>query len=356
MTVAWVGAVAIADYWIGDPWGWPHPVQAMGWGIDRYRDWVFSRNLSPRGQRWAGVILALGLPSLAGAIGYGLVMAGRELHSALGGAIALVLLASCVAGRSLREAAETVLAPLQRGDLPTARHTLGRYVGRDTDSLDPPGIYRAVLETLSENATDGVMAPWFYGLLGISLGGVGGGAIAGGVTLALAYKGLSTLDSMVGYREAPYTHLGWASARLEDVATWLPCRLTVATIALLSGRPWRVWRLCCRDAPADPSPNAGWSECAYAAALGVQVGGSNLYRGQVKVKPLLGEAKQPITSVTITQGLSLTRYALLLWLGLWGVGYPVAMVGVMGLVEVVWRFGIGIWWWAIASWWLVVGY
>jgi adenosylcobinamide-phosphate synthase len=133
---------------------------------------------------------------------------------------------------------------------------------------------------------------------------------------AIAYKAASTLDSMVGYRDAPYTYIGWASARCDDVLTWLPCRLTVLTIALLSGRPGHVLRVCRRDAPQDPSPNAGWSECAYAAALGVQVGGLNLYRGLPKPKPLLGNPDHPITPAIIRRAMALTRTTFLLWLGL----------------------------------------
>jgi adenosylcobinamide-phosphate synthase len=245
-------------------------------------------------------------------VGWGLVHLSHRLHPLLGLAAETVLLASCLAGRSLRRAAAAVLAPLDRGDLATARDRLALYVGRDTASLDEGEIRRAVLETVSENATDGVLAPLFYALLGAALP-------LGSVPLALAYKAASTLDSMVGYREPPYTYLGWCSARLEDGLTWLPCRLTVITIALLSGRPRRVWALCRRDAAADPSPNAGWSECAYAAALGVQLGGPNTYRGQVKVKPLLGDATVPITGDRIAQALGLTRRAVVLWVAL-GVG------------------------------------
>ncbi|MHC5831141.1 MAG: CobD/CbiB family cobalamin biosynthesis protein, partial [Nostoc sp.] len=107
------------------------------------------------------------------------------------------------------------------------------------------------------------------------------------------------------YREAPYTYLGWFCARLEDCLTWLPCRLTVVTLALLSGKPMHVWRICRRDAINDPSPNSGWSECAYAAFLGVQMGGTNWYRGVAKYKPLLGDAIYPITATSIQNALQL---------------------------------------------------
>jgi adenosylcobinamide-phosphate synthase len=121
---------------------------------------------------------------------------------------------------------------------------------------------------------------------------------------------------MVGYRREPYTNLGWFSAKLEDILTWLPCRLTVITLVLLSGKPQEVWHLCLRDATKDSSPNSGWSECAYAAILGVQVGGTNWYQGVAKHKPLLGNPVEPITPTKIYQALGLTRYCFLIWLGI----------------------------------------
>jgi adenosylcobinamide-phosphate synthase len=199
---------------------------------------------------------------------------------------------------------------LQAGDLLQARSHLSHYVGRDTEQLDKSEILRAVLETVTENATDGVMAPLFYALLGAALPGVGS------VPLALAYKAASTLDSMIGYREAPYTHLGWFSARMEDILTWIPCRLAILTLALISRKPRTVWKICFRDAPADPSPNSGWSEAAYAAALGVQVGGTNWYKGMAKQKPLLGDPLRAIAPADIAKALQLTRYSFLLWLSL----------------------------------------
>jgi adenosylcobinamide-phosphate synthase len=301
---------ALIDYAIGDPWGWPHPVQVMGWAIARYQQFVFRYLKSATGQRLAGVFLGLGLVSSSGLIGWAIATGATWIHTGLGIAVQSILLASCFAGRSLRAAAKDVLQPLSSGDLAQARTRLSLYVGRDTENLSEPEVLRAVLETVTENATDGVMAPLFYALLGAALPGVAA------VPLALAYKAASTLDSMVGYKEAPYTDIGWFSARMEDVLTWLPCRLVVLTLALLSGRPRYVLRICRRDAIADASPNSGWSECAYAAVLGVQAGGTNWYRGVAKSKPLLGEPIHAITPERIDQALQLTRISFLLWLGL----------------------------------------
>jgi adenosylcobinamide-phosphate synthase len=301
---------AALDYIIGDPWSWPHPVRVMGWVISHFTQFAIKHWKSPLERRWAGIVLGVGLIIGSGLAGWLIVRGASWVHPLVGVAVAGILLASCFAGRSLRTAAVDVLQPLTTGQLAQARSNLSQYVGRDTEKLAEPEILRAVLETVTENATDGVMAPLFYAIVGAFLPGVGS------VPLALAYKAASTLDSMVGYRREPYTHLGWFSAKLEDLLTWLPCRLTVITLALLSGKPQEVWRLCLRDANQDPSPNSGWSECAYAAILGVQLGGTNWYQGVAKHKPLLGNPVHPITPEKIYQALRLTRYCFLIWLGI----------------------------------------
>ncbi|MBG1244963.1 adenosylcobinamide-phosphate synthase CbiB [Nostoc sp. NZL] len=301
---------ALLDYLIGDPWNWPHPVQIMGWAISHLTKFFLQLCQNSLTQRLAGIALGLILIIGSGLVGFLIIQSARWVHPLLGIAIDSILLASCFAGRSLRTAAVAVLEPLTAGDLEKARKVLSNYVGRDTQKLSQAEILRAVLETVAENATDGVMAPLFYAIVGIFI------PIVGPTPLALAYKASSTLDSMVGYREAPYTYLGWFCARLEDCLTWLPCRLTVVTVALLSGKPMHVWRICRRDAINDPSPNSGWSECAYAAFLGVQMGGTNWYRGTAKYKPLLGDAIYPITVTSIQNALQLTRYCSLLWLGI----------------------------------------
>jgi adenosylcobinamide-phosphate synthase len=307
-SVVVLAIAAVLDYFIGDPWNWPHPVHGMGWVIRNYSKWALRQFHSRLPRQLAGIVLGVGLIVGSGVLGWLCVETGRILHSLLGTLIEAVLLASCFAGRSLRVAAEDVLAPVIAGDLKLARQKLKRYVGRDTDNLSEPEILRALLETVTENAVDGVTAPLFYAIVGAFLP-------MGSAPLALAYKAASTLDSMVGYRDAPYTDLGWFSARIEDALTWPPCRLTVYTLGILSPKPRHLWTVCRRDAPKDPSPNAGWSECAYAVMLGVQVGGANTYRGQVKEKPLLGDPIYPITVSKIRDAFKLTRRVVLIWLG-----------------------------------------
>jgi adenosylcobinamide-phosphate synthase len=315
-----LGLATLLDRLIGDPVTWLHPVQVMGWYISGFTALVTvpeqgdaSKSLprfSPWLMRCLGLILTGSLVLGSGAIAWAIAITANSLHPILGASVASVMLAACLAAKSLEDAAQSVLAILATGDLVQARQELSRYVGRDTDDLSASEILRAVMETVTENAIDAVTAPLFYALLGSCLFDYGG------VTLAIAYKATSTLDSMVGYRVSPYTDLGWCSAKTDDLLTWLPCRLTVVTLALCSGRPLHVWRICRRDAHLDPSPNSGWSECVYAAILQVQVGGENHYRGVIKSKPLLGDAIAPITSFKIRQALALTNLCMLLWLGL----------------------------------------
>ncbi len=301
---------AFLDYLIGDPWGWPHPVRVMGWVISGLTKLALQYFQNPVSQRLAGIILGVIVIIGSGLVGWIIIQIARWVHPFLGIVVESILVASCFALKSLRNAAMEVLEPLIKGELASARQVLSNYVGRDTANLSKDEIMRAVLETVTENATDGAIAPLFYSIIGAFI------PIIGIAPLALAYKASSTLDSMIGYKEKPYTYIGWFSARLEDYLTWLPCRLMVITLSFLSLKPIKIWRICLRDAIKDPSPNSGWSECAYAAVLGVQMGGINWYRGVAKEKPLLGDAIYPITSDSIDKALQLTRYVFLLWLGL----------------------------------------
>jgi adenosylcobinamide-phosphate synthase len=315
-----LAVAAFGDFCLGDPWGWPHPVQLMGGVITVISSGIIRTFAAPALRRWGGVFLGIFLIVGSAWLGWILVYGLTSIHWGLGFLLEVILLASCLAGRSLRNAAADVLQPLRAGDLEAARAQLSRYVGRDTAHLGEGEILRAVLETVAENAVDGVTAPFFYAILGAFIPPVGV------VPLALAYKAASTLDSMIGYTKEPYRDIGWFSAKAEDIFTWIPCRLTVITLALLSGRPKRVLSLCQRDAPKDPSPNSGWSEAVYGAILGVQLGGENTYQGVVKVKPLLGDPLEPITAAKVAAALNLTRTCFLVWLALaliaLGLGHP----------------------------------
>lgn len=306
MIIVWLAS--ILDYFLGDPWGWIHPVQVIGWIISQSSQWIINHVSYKLARKIAGIILGLGLIVGSGLISWFLISIATQINDYLGITLQVVLLASCFAGKSLRLAAEDVLQPLQENDLSSARNRLSLYVGRDTANLSKKEILRAILETIAENTPDGVTAPLFYALLGAFF------PVIGSVPTAIAYKAVSTLDSMIGYKKEPYLDIGWFSAKLEDYLTWLPCRLTVLTIALIDGKPMEKIKLCRESAIKDPSPNSCWSEGIYAVVLGVQLGGRNIYQGQVREKPLLGMPINPITPVIIHQALLLTRSCFLLWL------------------------------------------
>lgn len=320
---------ALVDYLVADPQKWLHPVQVIGWFITKFSNWLIAQEftaqsgdsqalnfksrerLTPNQQRAWGVILGITVIVETGLCSWLLIYLTGLLNVWLKMIVEIVLLASCFATRSLNQAAIAVIEPLQANNLSLARTQLSQYVGRDTEKLSQPDILRAVVETVAENTTDGVTAPLFYALVGSIIPGLGP------VPLAMAYKAASTLDSMIGYRRLPYLYIGWFSAKLEDILTWVPCRLTVVTLAIISGKPRRVWEICRRDAPLDPSPNSGWSESVYAAILGVQLGGMNTYKGVKVSKPLLGDAVQMIEIKTVFDALQLTRICFLTWLGVY---------------------------------------
>jgi adenosylcobinamide-phosphate synthase len=191
-----------------------------------------------------------------------------------GGAVAAAYVS--VAERGLWGAASAVGAALESGDLRRARELLPALVGRDAARLSEAEVARAAVESVAENTVDGIVAPALF-------------AACGGAAGALAYRGVNTLDSMVGYRDSRYGHFGWASARADDVANLVPSRLTAVLVAAV--RPWaarEILRAVRRDAPGHPSPNAGVAEAAFAAALGIQLGGTNSYGGQLEQRPRLG--------------------------------------------------------------------
>jgi adenosylcobinamide-phosphate synthase len=182
---------------------------------------------------------------------------------------------------SLRREGMAVHARLAAGDLDSARRRVTHLVGRDPARLDADGVARAALESVAENTCDAVVAPLLWG------------AVAGLPGL-LGYRAVNTLDAMVGYRSPRYRNFGWAAARLDDAANWVPARVTAALVALVApavgGRPGAALQVARRDGRRHPSPNSGWSEAAFAGALGLRVGGRNVYAGRVEDRPVLNPA------------------------------------------------------------------
>lgn len=167
---------------------------------------------------------------------------------------------------------------LGQGDLEAARGRLSHLCARDPSGLDAEGLARAVVESVAENTSDASVAPLVWGAVG-------------GVPGLLAYRAVNTLDAMVGYRNLRYERFGWAAARLDDVANWVPARVTGVLVAAFSGRA--AWRVLLRDGGKHPSPNAGRCEAAFAGALGVRLGGVNEYGGRVERRPEMGDGRAP---------------------------------------------------------------
>lgn len=275
------------DWLIGDPEWMPHPVRGMGWLIATGEQTL--RNLGS-GRRWdfaAGGLLAVSVPLASALIARRAIGLAYARKHVFGSIFEIWLGSTCLATRNLLDEAAHVIHALDAGDLALARRRLSRIVGRDTAPLDEPEICRAIIETLAESLSDGIIAPLFY-------------LAMGGVPIALAYKAVNTLDSMVGHRDAKYIWFGRVAARLDDLANWIPARMTAILICLASAaasgpasgvRTSRVWL---RDGSHHASPNAGQAESAMAGALAVRLGGSNCYDGEPMDSPVLGiEFQQP---------------------------------------------------------------
>ncbi len=271
-----VAAALIIDAILGEPPERLHPTVWMGRAISAVEAPALRMEEASR-RRTVGIMLAAALPAAAFLSCRALLGAApRGLRPALGAA----LLSTALSMRSLGEAARGVQPALAGGRLGEARTGVGRFVGRDTSELSEAGVCRAAVESVAENTSDGVVAPMLYGLL---LGAPG----------ALAYRAINTLDSMVGYTSPRYRHLGWAGARLDDLANLAPARLTVLAVGAASLSPGRVIRTARLYGPLSSSPNAGYAEAAFAGALGLRLGGTNTYGGVERRGPVLGDGRPP---------------------------------------------------------------
>lgn len=275
----------LMDLAVGDPRSFPHPVVLMGKVIAFLDGRLWPRFRRGFGRRAAGALLVLILVGGSYAATAALVALAFRLSNAAGVFLEVWIIGTVLAGRSLVEAGLAVLRPLRAGDLRAARKAVGMIVGRDTDEMDQSEVCRAAVESLAENTSDGIVSPAFW-------------AVIGGAPLAMAFKAVSTLDSMVGYKDERYLDFGWASARLDDLANFLPARITggfLVASAWLMGLKWRdAIRIGRRDAARHPSPNAGVPEAVVAGALGVTLGGVNLYSGKPSFRAYLGEPGSPV--------------------------------------------------------------
>lgn len=295
----------LVDLLVGDPRWIPHPVVIIGKCISALDRLLRRSGDSRLIGRLKGCLFPLLIIPGAFAATWVLIELASRVSPWLGAAMEIWLISTTIATKGLAEAGRGVFAALKKGDLPLARTRLSWIVGRDTQHLDEGEISRGAVETVAENIVDAVTSPLFYALLG-------------GAPLAMAYRAANTLDSMVGYKNDKYLHLGWASARFDDLANCLPARLTVPFLVLaafLLGQDGRhAWFIARRDARKHPSPNSGLSEAAVAGALHIRLGGFNTYGGVTSFRAYLGERMEETAPLHILQAVRLLYVTTALYL------------------------------------------
>lgn len=285
-------AAAIAlDWIIGDP-RWPtHPVILIGRWIRWMEGMLHKENDRQTASKSKGVLLITTTALISFCSVLAIILAARAINEWLGYAVCTWLISTTIAIKGLKDAAYLVYNPLRKGNLADARKYTGYIVGRDTEMLGEEELTRAVVETVAENIVDAVISPLFYALIG-------------GAPLAMLYRASNTLDSMVGYRNDRYRHFGWASARWDDAMNWIPARLTgllLILVALLQRglSAKRAAAAIRRFAHLHPSPNSGIPESAVAGALGIELGGLNVYGGVASERARLGWPLRPRTQQDI---------------------------------------------------------
>lgn len=275
---------ATLDLLWGDPPWLPHPVRAIG----RLAGWLETPTRRLLGStRLAGLVAVVLVCFTAGAGAWAAIALAARVHPACGDVAAILVIYTTFAARDLAGHSLAVFRPLAAGDLAEARRRVGAIVGRDTDRLDEAGVIRAAVESVAESTVDGVTAPVFFALLAGPVG-------------AMVYRAVNTLDSMFGHLDERYRRFGWAAARTDDLANYIPARLTAPLVCLAAWlcrlRAGQSLRILLRDGRHHASPNSGLTEAAMAGALGVQLGGVNYYDGQPLEKPTIGDAAAPLSA------------------------------------------------------------
>jgi len=272
------------DLIIGDPYSFPHPVRFIGKLISFVEKQIRKIATSDKALKIAGfflwfVVVGVTLGSTS------IVLRLFQFNKITYFLVNFILMYTTLATKCLKDESEKIYKVLKTGDLDKSRIQLSYIVGRDTTNLSEKEIVRATVETVAENTVDGIIAPLFYGFIG-------------GAPLAMAYKAINTLDSTVGYKNDKYYYLGFASAKIDDIANYMPARLGVLLLSIGSlfvGFNFKnALKIGIRDRKNHKSPNCAFSEGAVAGALGIQLGGTNVYFGKEVYKPTIGDKKREI--------------------------------------------------------------
>lgn len=293
----------ILDLILGDPEHCPHPVRWIGALIVKAEE--FLRKTFPVArERLAGIYLVISICGIAYAMTFALVYFADRIHPLAGRAVEIFLIYTAISARSLADHAFEVSRKLRARDLVSARKSVGKIVGRDTEKMSETEVIRATVETVAENTVDGILSPLFFAMLG-------------GAPLAMLFKAASTLDSMVGHRNERYEKFGWASARFDDILNWIPARISYllipAAAMILKFNSIKSYEIAFRDGLKHPSPNSGISEAAFAGALGVQLGGVNFRKGNPVAYPMLGDASRLLETGDIARAVQLSFAASGIW-------------------------------------------
>ena len=268
------------DLIIGDPHWLPHPVRIIGKVIEYLERALRKNNQNQQTEKIKGIILAVITVGLSYFTIYFLIYVGGIISPGLKFAFSSFFIFTTLSTKNLGEEAFSVYRALEEDNLELARERVSRIAGRDTKDLDEEEIVRATVETVAENTVDGIISPLFY-------------AVLGGAPLAMAYKAVNTLDSMVGYKNEKYLYFGWCSAKLDDLVNYLPARISILLIPVASlivgQRGLMALRAIFRDGKESPSPNAGIPQAGFAGSLGIQLGGLNFYQGAKEYRPILGD-------------------------------------------------------------------
>lgn len=284
----------VLDLLIGDPSFIPHPIVYIGKNISFLEKHI--RKLMPKHLKLGGFFLVLGvlMTTMLFVTALTWTISFSKIITAL---LMIYFLNTSLAARCLKEEAKKVMAQLEKGDLEGARTQIGYLVGRDTTQLSEGEIIRATVETVAENTVDGVLAPLFYMGLGLFFGLP--------LHFAFFYKAVNTMDSMVGYKNERFKDIGFAAAKLDDILNYLPARLGSLLMGFaggLLGYPMkRGFRILKRDCRNHKSPNCGFPESVVAGLLGVQIGGTNVYFGEIVEKPTIGDRERDLEAKDITK-------------------------------------------------------
>lgn len=298
------------DLILGDPRGLAHPVQGMGRLIE-----LLERGLrktfpsSPRGQLAAGGCLVVLVTGLTGVLTGGVLYLAGLVHGALRFLLEVVICWQILATKSLRTESMKVVCALESGSLDDARRAVSMIVGRDTAQLSEEEVLNAAVETVAENASDGILAPLIWAAV---LGPVGG----------MCYKAVNTMDSMVGYKNDRYLYFGRAAAKLDDFCNFLPARISgllMCLAAFFGFDAAGAWRIFLRDRKNHLSPNSAQTEAACAGALGLQLGGAHLYFGKLVEKPTIGDAARTVSRADVRRANDLALITAILALLLFAV-------------------------------------